>query len=71
VPAFVKTQPSPEETFWQGLSLEGQVVYYAGAFHGLLTLFFARRAGQVISYEPNSRNHARLQENLRLNGFRM
>jgi FkbM family methyltransferase len=69
VPAFVKTRPSPEETFWQGLSLEGQVVYDVGAFHGLLTLFFARRARQVISYEPNSRNHTRLQENLRLNGI--
>ena len=47
--------------------LSDLVVYDIGAFHGLLTMYFARSARQVISYEPNSRNHHRLTENLRLN----
>jgi FkbM family methyltransferase len=43
------------------------VIYDIGAFQGLLTLFFASRGKHVVSYEPASRNHARLLENLRLN----
>jgi FkbM family methyltransferase len=38
-----------------------------GAFHGLLTLFFAGRAKAVVCFEPNTQNHKRLMENLRLN----
>jgi FkbM family methyltransferase len=60
---------TPEEAFWRNQDLKNLVVYDVGAFHGLLTLFFARQARQVISYEPNTRNHARLTENLRLNGL--
>jgi len=58
---------SKEEVFWHGLDLSRQVVYDVGAFHGILTMFFARNATQVISYEPNSRNYDRLLENIGLN----
>jgi len=58
---------SPEHRFLAALDLDGKVVFDVGAFEGLMTLFFARRARHVVCYEPNSRNHARLLENLRLN----
>ncbi len=58
-----------EEVFWARQDFRGMTVYDVGAFHGLLTLFFARQARQVVCYEPNSRNHARLSENLALNGI--
>jgi FkbM family methyltransferase len=58
-----------EEMFWRELPLGGKVVYDVGAFHGILTLFFASRCAQVISYEPNDGNHARLIENIGLNNL--
>jgi FkbM family methyltransferase len=58
-----------EEMFWRDLPLNGLVVYDVGAFHGILTLFFASRCAQVIAYEPNEVNHARLIENIRLNNL--
>jgi FkbM family methyltransferase len=56
-----------EEQFWRTLNFSGKTVYDVGAFQGLLTLFFSRTSRQVISYEPNSMNRARLMENLKLN----
>jgi FkbM family methyltransferase len=61
------SKPTKEELLWRELRLDGLVVYDVGAFHGILTLFFASRAAQVIAYEPNEVNHARLVENIRLN----
>src|ERR1700676_1107371 len=58
---------TPEHTFWMNQDLNDLVIYDIGAFHGLLTLYFARKGRQVISYEPYPKNHARLMENLRLN----
>lgn len=58
-----------EHEFWKSLDLRGKVVYDVGAFQGLLTLFFARQAQQVISYEPNPHNRKRLEENVALNGL--
>ena len=58
-----------EQQFWSGLNLGGMTVYDVGAFHGLLTLFFASRAKAVVCFEPNSQNRKRLLENLRLNGI--
>jgi FkbM family methyltransferase len=58
-----------EEIFWRGLALEGLVIYDVGAFHGILTLFFATRGARVIAYEPSDGNHARLIENINLNGL--
>jgi FkbM family methyltransferase len=64
-----ESNDSPEHRFWQELDLKGKVVYDIGAFHGLLTLFFARQASQVVAWEPNSRNRGRLNENILLNSF--
>lgn len=61
---------TPEYRFWSDLNLSGMTVYDVGAFHGLLTLFFASRAKNVICFEPNTRNYKRLTENLALNGMR-
>ena len=58
---------SPEQAFWSKLNVKNLVVYDVGAFQGLLTLFYAQQARTVISYEPNTTNHARLVENIRLN----
>ena len=58
-----------EHRFWKQLNLKGLTVYDVGAFQGLLTLYFARRAKTVICYEPNSSNYNRLLENVRLNGL--
>lgn len=69
---FLPFEPrvTPESSFLRTLSLEDKVVYDVGAFEGVLTLFFARRAKQVIAYEPNPRNYARCLENIRLNNFK-
>jgi FkbM family methyltransferase len=61
------SEPTKEEMFWRELPLEGLVVYDLGAYHGILTLFFASHAEQVMAYEPNQRNYARLMENIALN----
>jgi FkbM family methyltransferase len=60
---------TPELLFWQGLDVKNKVVYDVGAFHGILTLFFAKQARAVVAFEPNSHNRKRLLENLALNGF--
>jgi FkbM family methyltransferase len=59
-----------EEQFWSSLNLSGKTIYDVGAFHGLLTLFFASRAKSVVCFEPNTQNHKRLIENLKLNGIK-
>ena len=59
-----------EQRFWSDLNLSGMTVYDVGAFEGLLTLFFASRAKAVVCFEPNTRNHKRLMENLMLNGIK-
>ena len=64
-----RERDTPEVVFWKSLGLEGKVVYDIGAFHGLLTMYFARHAIQVVAWEPNSKNRQRLEENLRLNSF--
>lgn len=61
---------TPEIAFWRKLPLAGLTVYDVGSFEGMLALFFASRAKQVICYEPNSKNRQRLTGNLALNGFR-
>jgi FkbM family methyltransferase len=59
-----------KQQFWCDLNLHGMTVYDVGAFHGLLTLFFASRAKAVVCFEPNTQNHKRLMENLMLNGIK-
>jgi FkbM family methyltransferase len=56
-----------ETRFLRGLNVGGKVVYDIGAFEGLLTMFFSRRAGHVIAWEPNPESRCRLLTNLRLN----
>jgi FkbM family methyltransferase len=70
VPAFVAgSAQTKEEMFWSALPLTGLVVYDIGAYHGILTMFFAVRCAQVIAYEPNETNHARLVDNVCLNNL--
>ena len=64
-----ETTATPEVLFWKNLDLRGRVVYDIGAFHGLLTIFFARQARRVIAWEPTSLNRRRLLENVQINGF--
>src|ERR1051325_5704779 len=59
-----------EVRFFRDLDLANKVVYDVGGFQGLLTIFFASRARSVVVYEPTSRNRSKLEENIRLNGFR-
>lgn len=66
---LVKEEATAESKFWESAPLRGAVVYDIGAFHGMLTLWFARHAEQVVSYEPVAQNRARLLENLSLNGI--
>jgi FkbM family methyltransferase len=71
VPAmFLPGIMAAEQEFWSGLNLSGMTVYDVGAFHGLLTLFFATRAKAVVCFEPNTQNHKRLIDNLTLNGIK-
>lgn len=61
---------NPEMEFWKSVSFHDKVVYDIGAFHGLLTIYFARQAKQVVAWEPTSHNRRRLEENVSLNHFR-
>lgn len=71
VPALLSSGiMTAEQQFWCDLNLSGMTVYDIGAFHGLLTLFFASRAKAVLCFEPNTENHKRLMENLKLNGIK-
>jgi FkbM family methyltransferase len=62
-------QDNEEILFWKALDLKGKVVYDIGAFHGLLTIYFASQADYVVAWEPTSRNRQRLNDNIRLNSF--
>lgn len=69
VPEFFGSEDTPELRLFRELDLRDQVIYDIGAFEGLMTLFFSRRARQVITYEPNPASYARVEENLRLNNI--
>jgi FkbM family methyltransferase len=56
-----------EASFLESLDLGGRVVYDIGAFEGVLSMFFSRRAKSVVSWEPHPVNRARLVVNLELN----
>ena len=69
---FVPISPgeTAETKFLAEMQIDGRVVYDIGAFEGVLTLFFARRARQVVTWEPNPRNYGKCAENIRLNQLR-
>ena len=59
-----------EENFLRLLPLRGLTIYDVGAFQGILTLFFADRAGpdgQVVAFEPHPDNYRRALTHLELN----
>jgi FkbM family methyltransferase len=56
-----------EEQFLRTLDVQGKVVYELGAFQGIMTLFFARQAKAVVTYEPLPENYRRVLENVQLN----
>jgi FkbM family methyltransferase len=58
-----------ESEFLAGLQLSGKTVYDVGGFEGMLTLFFARSAAAVVTYEPNPRNYRHCLDNVKLNGL--
>jgi len=58
-----------EEAFLQSLDLRGKTVYDVGAFQGIMTLFFARQAKTVVSYEPHPASYRRVLENIEINGL--
>jgi FkbM family methyltransferase len=70
IPRPGASEETPELRFLANLDVSGKIVFDVGGFEGLVTLYFARTAKQVVCYEPNSRNHARLRENLELNRIR-
>lgn len=64
-----KSDESEESRFLSELRLHGKTVYDIGGFEGVLTLFFASKAGAVITYEPNPRNYQRCLDNVKLNSL--
>jgi FkbM family methyltransferase len=69
VPAWLTRahDTTPEQVFWQQLDLAGKTVWDVGAFEGLLTLHFARKAAQVVAWEPHPVTRGRLEQNIALN----
>jgi FkbM family methyltransferase len=59
-----------EIRFLQTLNFNGKVVYDIGGFQGIMTLFFAKTARQVITFEANPVNVVRIYENAALNQFK-
>lgn len=58
-----------EVRFLRTLDFTGKVVYDIGGYQGLMTIFFAKTARRVITYEANPKNVLRIEENAELNGF--
>lgn len=64
-----KVSETAEERFLSKLQLSGKTVYDIGGFEGILTLYFARKAKSVITFEAVPRNYQRCVENVKLNGL--
>lgn len=61
-----------EQMFLKSLGFRGKTTYDVGGFIGLVTMFFAREAGntgQVITFEPNPRNYSAILDHIELNGL--
>ena len=65
--------PGGEDTeefkFLRSLDFTGKCVYDVGGFQGLLSIFFAKTAKRVITYEANPANVLRIYENAALNNL--
>jgi FkbM family methyltransferase len=68
IPDSMFGAPTEEILFLRNLKLSGLVVYDVGGFQGLMTIFFAKAASRVITYEANHANVVRILENAGLNG---
>ncbi|MBV8830606.1 MAG: FkbM family methyltransferase [Acidobacteriaceae bacterium] len=64
-----KRADTDEVKFLQSLSFENKAVYDIGGFHGLMTIFFAKSARHVITYEANPEHVVHIWENIRVNRF--
>ena len=53
--------PTAEMRFLRQYDFTGKTVYDVGAYHGDMTLLFARQASMVFAFEPNPANMAVLQ----------
>lgn len=67
LPAIVAHTESRETQYFASLDLTGRTVYDIGGFEGLLTMYFARSAEHVVTYEPMTRNYERAAANIALN----
>jgi FkbM family methyltransferase len=68
--AFARSpQGEAEVAFLFSLDLKDKVVYDIGAFQGIMTLFFARQAKTVVTYEPHPASHRRVLENVEVNAL--
>lgn len=68
LPASLSGSLEDEELrFWRAQTFTDRVVYDVGAYHGLLGLYFAKSAQQVVCFEPNDYNRMRLTDNVSIN----
>lgn len=56
-----------EVRFWRRQELRDLTVFDIGAFHGLMTIYFASQARNVVAFEPNPSSRTVLKRNLELN----
>lgn len=64
-----RSAETEEVKFLREFDFSGKVVYDLGGFHGLMTIFFAKTARQVITYEANPENIMRIYDNVKVNRF--
>jgi FkbM family methyltransferase len=67
IPESMLGKPTEEVLFLRNLKLSGLVVYDVGGYQGLMTIFFAKAASRVVTYEANPTNVVRILENAELN----
>lgn len=59
-----------EHMFLKSLDLIGKTIYDVGGHVGLITMFFARAAGEsgrVITFEPNPQNYEAILDHIKIN----
>jgi FkbM family methyltransferase len=69
---FVPRAMIREHLFLKSLDYKGKTVYDIGGHMGLMTMFFAREAGEngrVVTFEPNPQNCDVILDHIKLNGF--